>query len=45
MEEMVKKILTIINENSDCSGNNFPVGTTIYEEASSSFVSAIQKLR
>jgi hypothetical protein len=45
MDDMVKKILTLIEENTDYSGNYFPVGPTIKEEASFSFASALQKLK
>jgi lysozyme family protein len=42
---MVKKIIQIIDQNTDQTPNNFPIGSTLYEEASMNFASALHKLK
>lgn len=45
-QDMVKKIIRIIEENSDNSGSHHPpVDAILYEQASSSFNAALSKLR
>lgn len=44
--DMVKKIIKIIEENSDHSNNSrFPLASTLYQQASNSFSQAIKKFR
>lgn len=44
--DMIKKIITIIEYNSDNSNNSrFPLASTLYQQASNSFSQAIKKFR
>lgn len=44
-QDMVRKIIRIIEENSDNSSSHCPVNCILYEQASSSFSSALLKFR